>query len=102
MKKLVIIESPYTGDVSRNVEYAKKCLLDSLMRGEYPIASHLLYTQVLDDNIPEQRRLGIIAGLAWREVAEKTVFYCDYGYSPGMQYAFDHCTTEIEERYIIN
>src|SRR5690606_24498929 len=48
-KPLVIIESPYSGDVERNTEYARSCLLDSLRRGEAPIASHLLHTQVLED-----------------------------------------------------
>lgn len=100
MKKLIILESPYAGDIDRNIEYARLCMLDSLQRGECPLASHLLYTQVLDDTIPSQRTMGIEAGLAWRKVAEKTVFYCDYGYSKGMQYAFDTAEMEIEERYL--
>ena len=43
-----------------------ECLRDSLLRGEGPITSHLLYTQpgVLDDQIPEERQMGIDAGLA--------------------------------------
>ena len=39
--KLVILESPYAGDVEANVEYARACVRDSLSRGEAPIASHL-------------------------------------------------------------
>ena len=46
---LVVIETPYSRDVEANTEYARACLLDSLRRGEAPIASHLLHTQVLDD-----------------------------------------------------
>ena len=90
MKK-VIIESPYAGDVDRNLEYARRCLRDSLMRGESPIASHLLYTQdgILDDIIPEERSLGINAGLEWLSVADKHVFYTDYGFSSGMKYALE-------------
>lgn len=38
----VILESPYAGDVEKNIEYARLCLKDSLLRGESPIASHLL------------------------------------------------------------
>jgi len=41
----VIIESPYAGDIEVNLKYAKLCILDSLKRGEAPLASHLLYTQ---------------------------------------------------------
>lgn len=81
---LVIIESPYSGDVARNTEYARACLLDSLRRGEAPIASHLLHTQVLDDLRPDERELGIEAGLAWYRVAEKCVVYDDLGISHGM------------------
>lgn len=86
--KLVIIESPYAGDVEANVEYARRCVRDSLGRGEAPIASHLLYTQpgVLDDDIPHERQWGIDAGLAWRGVAQATVVYTDRGISRGMEY----------------
>lgn len=84
--KLVIMESPFAGAVQQNVHYARLCLRDCLMRGEAPIASHLLYTQenVLDDLIPAERTLGIAAGLAWRAVAESAVFYVDRGWSSGM------------------
>jgi len=89
--KLVILESPYAGAVERNTEYARACLRDSLMRGEAPIASLLLYTQpgVLDDTDPAERRHGIAAGLAWRAVAQGTVVYTDLGVSSGMQYGID-------------
>lgn len=84
--KLVIIESPYAGDVARNKTYARRCLADSLGRGEAPIASHLLYTQpgVLDDTDPIQRRKGIDAGLAWGIHATLTAVYVDRGTSSGM------------------
>lgn len=85
-KKLVILESPYAGDVERNTKYAREAMRDSLERGEYPIASHLLYTQpgVLDEFNPEEREWGIRAGLAWRGVAQGSVFYVDLGWSGGM------------------
>ena len=86
--RLVIIESPYAGDVENNERYARACLHDSLMRGEAPIASHLLYTQpgVLDDTEPNERQHGIDAGLAWREVAQASIVYADLGISSGMEY----------------
>ena len=88
--RLVILESPYAGDVEANVAYARACLLDSLRRGEAPIASHLLYTQVLDDTVPEERALGIGAGLAWRVVpGALPAFYTDRGWSGGMCAARD-------------
>jgi len=69
----VIVESPFAGNVERNVAFARACLRDCLMRGEAPFASHLLYTQpgVLNDNIPEERALGINAVLVWAEKSSK-------------------------------
>ena len=55
----VIIESPYFGDVEKNLEYARRCLSDSLGREEAAFASHLLYTQVLNDEIQDERLLGM-------------------------------------------
>jgi len=82
--KLVIIESPYAGDVEANTEYARRCLYDSLQRGEAPFASHLLYTQVLFDAKPEERRLGMDAGFAWAAMADICAVYTDLGITPGM------------------
>ena len=85
--KLVVIESPYAGDIERNVAYARRCMHDSLSRGEAPLASHLLYTQpgILDDGIDLERQLGIDAGLAWGAQAELTAVYEDLGISGGMK-----------------
>lgn len=89
---LVIVESPFAGDVERNTRYARACLADCLSRGESPFASHLLFTQkgVLDDNDPDQRKLGIAAGFAWRHVAQLTAVYGDLGISSGMRRGIEH------------
>jgi len=97
--RLVVIESPFAGDVERNTRYARACLLDCYQRGEAPIASHLLGPQVLDDNDPEQRRMGIEAGLAWAECADASAFYIDLGWSNGMKAALTRVgTREVEYR----
>ena len=92
--KRVILESPYAGGIEENIKYARACVRDSLLRGEAPIASHLLYTQdgILRDEVPEERKHGIDAGLAWKEVADLHVFYIDRGISKGMQYGMDFAT----------
>jgi hypothetical protein len=89
--KLVVIESPYAGDVAGNLEYAKKCVHDCLKRGEAPYASHLFFTQdgILDDTIPEQRKLGIEAGFAWGRAADLVAFYIDRGWSRGMRAGYE-------------
>jgi hypothetical protein len=85
----IILESPYAGDVDANVAYARACVRDAVMRGDAPIASHLLFTQpgILRDELVAERKLGIAAGLAWVGAAEAMVLYIDRGISPGMQQA---------------
>jgi len=85
--RLVVIESPLKGDMAMNKKYARACMRDCLMRGEYPFASHLLYAQegILDDTIPTERKLGMEAGFAWEEFADATVVYVDLGISAGME-----------------
>lgn len=87
--KRVVIESPYAGNIERNEAYARAALLHSLKLGEAPLASHLLYTQVLDDTDPEERKLGMEAGWAWTLVANAVVVYIDLGISDGMQLGID-------------
>lgn len=86
-RELVLVESPYAGDVRRNVRYARAAMRDCFHRGEYPFASHLLYTQegVLDDCMVFERALGIEAGLAWGALAARTVVYVDLGITEGMR-----------------
>lgn len=88
---LVIVESPYAGDIERNTTYAQRALHDCIMREEAPYASHLLYPQphVLDENDPDQRVRGILLGYEWWHVANYIVFYTDYGWTDGMEQARD-------------
>lgn len=90
----VIIESPYASDVQRHLKYLRACMRDCLVnRGESPFASHALYTQpqVLDDEVAEERKLGITAGFEWRRSADLTVFYVDCGWSSGMHAGYEDC-----------
>jgi hypothetical protein len=84
----VVLESPFAGDIDANLTYARACIRDSLLRGEAPIASHLLYTQagILDDADPRERAHGINAGHAWLfGNLHGMVVYTDRGISGGMQ-----------------
>ena len=89
---IVIVESPFAGnDVAHedlHVEYARACMRDAFVRGEVPYASHLLYTQpgVLDDDVPEQRELGIAGGhLFLKRCADFVAAYVDMWISTGMR-----------------
>lgn len=79
-----------------SVMYARAAMRDCLQRGEAPYASHLLYTQdgVLDDDIPDERALGIEAGLQWGAAASKTVVYTDLGISDGMQQGIERAKAQ--------
>lgn len=96
----VIVESPFKAhtieEARRNVNYARACLRDCLIRGEAPFASHLLYTQhgVLRDEIAMERQLGIEAGMAWGTAADATVVYIDFGISEGMQHGIERAERE--------
>jgi hypothetical protein len=105
-RPLVVIESPYKGHppawvpwpmrevVARaielgNREYAMRCVLDSLSRGEAPYASHVFFTMngLLRDHIPHERDVGMEVGFRWGHHADLRVFYCDRGISDGMRLA---------------
>lgn len=88
----VIIESPFAGDINKNIKYLQLAMRDCLLRGESPFASHGLYTQpnVLNDSKPAERKIGIDAGFEWGKVAEKIVVYEDLGISNGMQLGIDN------------
>lgn len=84
--ELVLLESPYyTEDKSamkENIKFAEECMRNSLMRGEAPMASHLLYTRVLKED--GERSIGMSAALSWQTVVDKLVVYSDRGITDGM------------------
>jgi hypothetical protein len=97
MKKFVDIETPYAGktkkQTKKNIFYARACVRDCLTRNEIPFASHLFYTQpgILDDNIENERDIGINIGKELIEALPKivTVVYKDLGISRGMEYGIE-------------
>lgn len=84
---IVIVESPFAGNMEVNRQYAIQACANCFRRGETPFASHLLYPQILDELKPEEREQGITAGYAFWPLASKIVFYTDLGMSAGMERA---------------
>lgn len=82
--KIVYIASPYAGDVEGNVEFAKAACRLAMEEGSTPVAAHLLYPQMLDDTVPEQRELGIRMGLKLLEACSE-LWLCGSRISSGMQ-----------------
>lgn len=63
-RRKVYVASKYSGDVNANVTAAIGYCRRVIREGYMPVASHLLYPQMLDDNIPAERELGLLFGLA--------------------------------------
>lgn len=108
-REMVIIESPFSAPtqdkIIRNVYYAMLAVRDSLGRSEAPYASHLFYTQMLDDEVPDERMLGIAAGLDIGKFATRTAVYLDLGVSRGMQYGVDaamQAGRPVQGRYLFD
>lgn len=86
--RVLVVESPYAGDVPGNTEYARAICRGVLAQGGVPLASHLLYPQMLDDDTPGERASGILAGLeVGRRAADAALFAVDFGISKGMAQA---------------
>jgi hypothetical protein len=60
--KLIFVASPYRGDIEKNIKYAKEACRYVLNEGNAFFCPHLLYPQILNDNNPEERKIGIKVG----------------------------------------
>lgn len=58
-RPIVYICSPYSGNVNHNIEMARKYCRFAVDKHYLPIAPHLLFTQFMDDTIPEERETAI-------------------------------------------
>ena len=63
-RRKIYVASKYAGDVDANVAAAIGYCRCVINEGCMPIASHLLYPQILNDNDFEERELGLMFGLA--------------------------------------
>ena len=87
-RRKVYVASRYAGDVEANVKAAIRYCRLVIDRGYMPIASHLLYPQILRDDDPVERELGILFGLALLRDCDEVWVFGDV--SPG-------ASREIEE-----
>ena len=81
--KTVYICSPLGGDVPGNIERAKQYAHYALTCGTAPVVPHF-YALILDDNDPQERQLGLGAGLAVLENCDELWVFGDR-ISRGMQ-----------------
>lgn len=62
-RPLIFVCSPFSGEVERNIQKARRFCRYVVDNGAIPIAPHLLYPQFLDDDSKTERNLGIFFGL---------------------------------------
>lgn len=67
----VYVVSKYAGDVDNNVRSAIRYCRFVISKNKMPVASHLLYPQILNDDAPEEREIGTMFGLALLEICDE-------------------------------
>lgn len=77
--------SPYAGNTRKNVRDAIRYCLYLIENGRIPVASHLIYPQILDDNDPASRELGLMFGLSLLEICDEVWVFTENGISEGMR-----------------
>lgn len=92
-RRKIYVASRFAGDVDENVKAAVTYCRKVIEEGYMPVASHLLYPQILNDNIPAERELGLLFGLALLNVCDEVWVFGEV--SAGMQ-------KEIEEARRLN
>lgn len=83
-RPIVYICSPYAGDVSENVENARRYSSFAVDNGYIPVAPHLLFPQFLDDSNPKERQLGLFFGNALMSKCSEVWVFGDH-ISSGME-----------------
>lgn len=86
--KIAYICSPYSAatqvDRKRNLDYAKRLTKYALECGYAPIAPHLYIAQLLNDNEPSEREIGMKAGIEMLRLCDVIIVGKKYGFSQGM------------------
>ena len=81
----VFICSPYSFDPVKGAEIATRLCRMAVDEGQFPFAPHLLYPRFLDEHSPDERELGIKAGISYLEHCDEVWVYAAEGVSSGMR-----------------
>ena len=82
--RMIYICSPYAGNTEENTAFARQACGYAIRQGAVPLAPHLLYPQILNDSVPEERETGIRLGLEILERCEE-LWICGDRMSAGMK-----------------
>lgn len=93
-RKKVYVVSKYAGDVATNTENAIRYCRYVIGQGNMPVASHLLYPQILNDKSPHEREMGLMFGLALLALCDEVwVFTANGEISSGMKREIEEATS---------
>lgn len=81
--KLVFLAHPVSGDIEGNMKSMKQWARLAVQEGLVPMAPYFLLTQILDDQIAEERGLGMMMGQAVIEICD-LVWVCGEHVTAGM------------------
>ena len=84
-RKKIYVASKYAGDVEANAKAAVGYCRYVISRKCIPIASHLLYPQILDDADPDEREMGLMFGLSLLAVCDEVWCFGDISGSEGVR-----------------
>lgn len=77
MKKIYICSALH-GDIQNNIEKAKKyCEYAVKECGAIPVAPHIYFTLFLNDDIPEERNIGKLAGMQMLNECDELWYFGD-------------------------
>lgn len=88
-RKTVLLVTPFMAeDLAKGASYARfamRAVQDSLSKNEAPLASHLLFYEVLNTNNQIERDLGLICQLSWVKDCDLVAVYIDRGMTDAMK-----------------
>ena len=87
-RPLVYVCSPYAGDTVRNIQAAQRYCRFAVSQGCIPFAAHLFFPQFLDDEKPDERKLGMALGNILMDRCQEVWFFGDH-FSEGMTMELD-------------
>jgi dienelactone hydrolase len=86
--EIIFVCSPFKGNENAEEETREYCR-ELALAGKLPIAPHLYFTQFLDDDIPEERELGMRLGRMLMNFCNSLNIYVSNGMKEDIDHAKD-------------
>lgn len=76
MRKMVYVASQYRGNIELNEYLLKGAMRLTLDNGHLPVAPHMMYTQILDEEVEEERNMGLQLGIELLNKCHEMFVFC--------------------------